>query len=345
MKKKIFLNGCYGACNLGDDIMMNITINDIVNIIPDNEFEIYVKNKGNKQCLILNNPCIRNLFSINKITELKLIANSDFYIWGGGTFLYEGKDNRIKSLLSIFLHIFIAKVFKTKIILYGIGFGPFQTFLGKIIGNISIKLSDFITVRDIESFSQIKQMNFNSYLTNDLVYRLNTANVNLLELNRLKKHIIINTVYHQSIEELETFSNIIIDKLKELEIKYQNVHFHLVSAWESESATDLRTNKIVLDNLNKHFNFEYTVYKNKSTNELLEIINSIDIVFAQRLHILLISILLNKKIYTYQYHSKIKKFLDDIHYKDGIYDLNAIIRKIEESELNFIYLKKFLEDK
>ncbi len=342
--KKIFLNGCFGACNLGDDLMMNITINDIKKIINSERFKIYVKNKGNKRCLNLKDEFVCNLFGVSKIEELKLIARSDYYIWGGGTFLYEGRDNGVKSLLSIWLHIFIAKMFRTKVILYGIGFGPFRTFLGKFIGCSCIKLSNNITVRDNLSFNQIEKINSNVYLTNDLVYRQDMTNVDLIDFNDDKRHIIINTVYHQDIESLEKFSALIINKLKKLQIDYSDVYFHLVSAWESELDTDLVSNKIVLSNLSKYYKFNYSIHENQCANEMISLINSMDIVFAQRLHVLLISSLLNKKIYTFQYHSKIGKFLNSINYEDGEYDINMVKERIKESEMNFIYLKKIIEN-
>lgn len=340
--KKIFLNGCYGACNLGDDIMMQITTDDIQKIFKNKDFIIYIKNKGNKNCLIQNNPCIKNIFKSNKLDELKLIKESDFYIWGGGTFLYESTDNGIKSLLSILLHILVARFYKTQIILYGIGFGPFKSFIGKKVAQTIIKLSNLITVRDDESFLEIDKINKKSFLTNDLVYRLDNIKSKEDKFDKNKKHIILNTVYHISIGEIHKFANLILDRLNELEIDFKSIHIHLVPAWESQASSDCTTNKILLDILLKKYNFQYTVYENESTEELLHILNSVEIVFAQRLHILLIAVLMNKTIYTYEYHSKINKFLTDIDYSNGIYDNSIIKEKIKKSQTNFEYLKKFM---
>lgn len=340
--KRIFLNGCYGACNLGDDIMMQIVVDDIQKILNNKDFVIYIKNKGQKKCLIQNNPSIENISKSNKLDELKLIKKADFYIWGGGTFLYESTDNGIKSLLSILLHILVAKFYKTQIILYGIGFGPFKSFFGKKVAQAIIKLSDFITVRDQESFLEIAKINKKSFLTNDLVYRLDNSKFKAYDLNKNKKHILLNTVYHISSNEVDKFANLILNKLNELEIDFKSIHLHLIPAWESQKSSDSITNKILLDILLKKYDFQYTIYENKSSEELLHILNSVEIVFAQRLHILLIAALMNKRIYTHEYHSKVNKFLIDIGYNDGIYDSSVLEENIKKSHANFEFLKNFM---
>jgi len=342
---KVFLNGCYGACNLGDDIMLKITINDLEKI-TNKRLHINVKNKGNKQCLI-SQSYISNLFNINKLKEFAIIAKSDLYIWGGGTFLYESKDNGIKSLLSILVHVLIAKLFNVKVIFYGIGYGELRTFVGKNIASVIVKLSDFVTVRDKESYLDIKSIKNNIYLTNDLVYRLDIDSIRDIDVNKKKNlNIILNTVYYQTPKEIDKFAGLIEEKIKLLKIDIEIVNFHLIPAWHNEKTSDTDTNKKLIDSLmNKWGEVNYTIHENKNVDEILLLISESDIVFAQRLHILLISVLLEKQIFTLSYHTKIDKFLNDINYNQyGFYDKFIINKNKELANKNFILLQKFLDN-
>ena len=62
--------------------------------------------------------------------------------------------------LRILLFILLAKIMGKSIYLIGIGFGPFTSSMGKIIGKSILKCVDFINVRDSFSYELIIKWKF-----------------------------------------------------------------------------------------------------------------------------------------------------------------------------------------
>ena len=335
----IFLNGCYGACNLGDDIMMDIVIRDIKKIF-DTNVVFNIRSKGNSTCHI-DDPNIHYIHQ-NRYEEVLAIKKSNYYIWGGGTFLYENKDNGFKSIFSIFLHLLLARLFRSKIIFYSIGYGPFLTKKTAFLAKLMIRMSDFITARDEISYHELFKINPNTIYTEDLVYRLNVTK-NITKKSSDIIDIVINSVYYSSTLELEQFSNFIIQTIEKIKKTNSKIMLHFIAAWDSNDNSDTKSNLKLLNLLQDKMPFDYKIYSQIDKTAIISLIQNSKIVIAHRLHILLIATLFDKEIYTLAYHSKVTKFLAQINYHNGKYEKNLINMAIDKSNQNFTSLKTYLK--
>lgn len=173
-----YIRGAYGPGNLGDDVLM-LTM-------------IKILKKRNKKTIV----------SVNNIKSAKkMIDNIDFvdfdtlidskitFLGGGGQFFSFPQKNKFKKIFTIlkngkksnnFMKKSIFKLFKIPKFSYehlvgiGLGIGPFENDENNIIHNHTKKTlskSIFLSVRDSESLSILKEMNINqSRMDTDLSF-------------------------------------------------------------------------------------------------------------------------------------------------------------------------------
>lgn len=173
-----YIRGAYGPGNLGDDVLM-LTM-------------IKILEKKNKKIIV----------SVNNIqTAKKMISNVDFvdfdtlidskitFLGGGGQFFSFPQKNKFQKIFTIiknakksnnFIKKIIFKIFKIPKFSYehlvgiGLGIGPFENDENNIIYNHTkrtLNKSIFLSVRDNESLSLLKEMNINqSRMDTDLSF-------------------------------------------------------------------------------------------------------------------------------------------------------------------------------
>lgn len=157
MREKIFIIGYYGWNNTGDDAMLYSLLQNLNEYYDDVEFSILSRSS-------LITPPLKNeariISSDRPVMAFWEIINSSIFILGGGTHLYDygKKKNRILRLSQMLVLVTIAKIFRKKIYLLGIGVESPTTTWGKhLIKNIC-KLADKITLRDSFSYSVLNEM-------------------------------------------------------------------------------------------------------------------------------------------------------------------------------------------
>lgn len=167
MSKKIVISGWYGFGNIGDEAILQAMIDTFEKEYPNCKITVLSYKPEYTQRVqqvdaVYQIPIhgwktwIKNIVLLRWITTLKAIKECDIFIMGGGGFLSDWQPEVPKGWLK---QMKIAKFFGKKTMLYGIGAGPFLTEKGKKETKYYIdNFVDEITVRDKESFRQLKEI-------------------------------------------------------------------------------------------------------------------------------------------------------------------------------------------
>lgn len=165
---KIFIIGYYGLGNIGDEAILGGIISGVQKYIPDSEFTVLTHNPTETSKLHgisslkhsfkeKKSVMIRNIFTKNELAEIRHhILMSDVVILGGGSLL---QDLHIYYLPFFYSFLQFAHRHKKITMIYGIGAGPIDTKIGKILSYNVLNNVDLVTVRDSLSYNVLKACN------------------------------------------------------------------------------------------------------------------------------------------------------------------------------------------
>lgn len=149
MAKRILISGYLGFNNFGDEALLHILINNL----------LQVGFRRQDLTVITNNPDkTRNDYKVNSINRwnqfeiINALLNNEGIIFIGG--LFQDKTSFI-GLLYYFFQLYLAKIFNKEIVFYGAGIGPFQRSISLNLFNYGISNARSITVRDRTSANLI----------------------------------------------------------------------------------------------------------------------------------------------------------------------------------------------
>lgn len=203
---KIFLYGYYGFGNLGDDLLLNSSIEGILNIFPNSTFtirnykECNIRNKYREIVKFSNCDQIfenKNKFKISRIAEYikfihKNMKGHDILVFGGGTTWHQNPTPL--SLLIVLLVMICARLRNIKILALGLGVGPSKGAVGNILLKIMTSMCEKIHVRDEQSFHILRPFSASVTQTADLVYSSSLARRLLERCNYTRQKIIAITL-------------------------------------------------------------------------------------------------------------------------------------------------------
>ena len=347
---KIFLNGYYGAGNLGDDLMERLILDHLLN-----------RRKDVTECIVNYVSPPKSLHSGIRVHRkhsgrlgqlfqyVSDVRECDAYIWGGGTFLYSGPDNGWFNLFLIFLHIFIARLLGLKVLLIGIGYGPLNGIASRLLANSIVRMSNLITARDSKSFEEMKGLNPRTFITDDLVFALP------VQIEEKKDDspfsVAISLVYYHTYD-----FGLLLDVLGRLTSAYPAVSIHFVPFLENRNISDLAVHEALAGMTRERFPHMSThIHAGVNPDSKVQIIANSDLVMASRLHALVLATLHRKRIYPIIYHEKVEKFMRRIDFSgEYINSANSVQSlgvpssytavNIEGAWHNFVCLDKVLAE-
>jgi polysaccharide pyruvyl transferase CsaB len=150
----IFINGWYGQLNAGDDAILDVFVEQ-----TQARFDAHITVLSELPENIPRTSRVRPLFHpalFGRETPSALVKGrfwrhlnelrkADLFVLGGGGILRDNTNWR--NLLRLLDEIWYAKLLGKKVMLYGIGVGPFKTRLGRKLIGASVRMCDLITVR------------------------------------------------------------------------------------------------------------------------------------------------------------------------------------------------------
>ena len=318
--KKIifFVKGYYGYNNIGDEILLRAILENLKKYFPTSKVKFVYKNK--EQAKKLNIPVVENY--------KQDIKNSDVILFGGGTQFSDIDGTQAKNLFHNLKLIFYSKILGKKIICLGVGVGPINNVLSKIIISLSLMLTDLILVRDQNSFSVLKKMKLSqkTIITYDLA-------LSYIKLKNMRTKAKIKKIGVNLIDlDGDSFLNGIIDNLNNL-MEDRNLNFYLFSAEKSQE------NYLYLIKEKLNENIEIINYQ-ENIESYLEMIKDFDIIISTKLHPLIFSLAFSIPCIAISYQGKVSSIMKDAGLTNFIIEPKEIINNktaIKEKFLELFY--------
>jgi len=344
-KKKILVFGYYGRYNFGDDLLaisiakhLRLENEDITILVGNDSFKKKLTKLGIKTEK-------RNLFSL-----FVNILKCNNFILGGGTYFHgsykPGFPNYIYTL-RIFLFsllLCLLRLFKKKVKLLGVGYGPFNSFFIRIAAYFSLVAANSILVRDKKSYLEIKKLNKKflnkTYIGRDLL-ELESKKLKNISKNNKKQNIIglsiinMDNFLKSEKDVYKELTNALIKKLKSNQKLSLNV-FALWSTPNKNKENDIEISKKIILSIKSEVSNKVRLYiYNNNPEYILKQIARCKVFISTRLHSFLSAYYLNTNCGLITYNIKCLNVANTLKFnKELIISPKELMKK--KNSLKFI---------
>jgi polysaccharide pyruvyl transferase CsaB len=329
MNKKIVISGWYGEKNLGDEIILESMVASLKREIPNIDITVlsfdplYTQKTQNVKAVkhfpytfksLLGRFVKGNPMSI--IQTYQSVKNADLILIGGGGFLSDWNPKAIKPwLLQIY---FYKQILKKKVMLYGIGAGPFIHDKYKNKVKKALELVDIVTIRDIESYKQLEKCGITKQIVTadpvvDFVFK-DDKDQTIKKNKKVRVGLSIAPLFMNRLWENH-------------EIKYNNylnAFVKLINKINKEHKNELEIIFIPMqDNYDIKFNQEIIskvefkdniiLQEGLSNKEKIRELKRLDLLIGMRLHSIIISSIFGVPPLGVIYHHKVHQYLQNIN--------------------------------
>ncbi len=316
MTKKICISGYYGFDNFGDEIILQILIENLHKFKCKPLITVFSSNPQKTSDLYSVN-CVNSFNLNNVINELK---TCDILISGGGSLLQDVTSCR--SLVYYLGIIFLAVLFRKKVVIFAQGIGPIKNRFLAFLTFCLLKKAAFITVRDEKSFNLLKNNGVAADICADPVWNL--------DIPKKEKKSEIGV-------QLRTWADLTDKVLYSLAENISKFYSHKkINIYSLQNSLDLEV-CIKFNNFLHKINpdIKTEVKENISNKVIIDEISSLEAFIAMRYHACLIAIKAGVKLLPLSYDIKV----EDIA---GKFNLDFLeINKPEEFERK---IEKFSSD-
>jgi len=332
----ILIAGYYGLGNIGDELILSGIINAISTYTDDVKFSVITNNPAESKHLHNVMPVPQSLkkgaitFIKNQITQrefvnvYKNISECDILILGGGELLQDLKFYYLPTWLSL---LYLAQKKNKKTVVYGIGAGPVDTFLGKKLCRKILGKADLVTVRDSKSEIALENCGVpNVIKTADPAFAISPPKVNLHENEKT-----IGVTLHRFIYNDDMYRKTNGEKIN-------LSHRRKKMAYMLESIAEIHGKKLMFLPTVKSDVYGYTEIKkfmhdtekalvidyDSNINRFFSLLAKSEILIGMRLHSLIMASMLGIPIVPISYSGKVKSFLELINLNDLYIDIEDI---------------------
>jgi polysaccharide pyruvyl transferase CsaB len=144
---RYLLGGYYGMRNVGDDILLYVTLAEVARLDPAATFTILSRLTE----VVPPGVSVRITPGGRRLQSIRELLRHDVWLFGGGGLLQDQSASSLDVLRRLRRAARVAKLMQRKIALVGIGVGPLVTAEGREASGRILQLADFVTVRDEES--------------------------------------------------------------------------------------------------------------------------------------------------------------------------------------------------
>jgi len=294
LKKRVAIVGYFGFRNAGDELILESIINSLRKEIPDIDIEVLSNNPADT----ISYHRVKAVNRWNPFGIIKTIRNSDLVILAGGLF------QDITGFFSIYYYlatIVIGKIFGKPVFLYGSEFTPIRYKFNHFVLNRILKFVNEIAVRSNGSLKFLNNIGIkkNVILSADIVLSYPVVKLRHKE-RKLKK---IGLILKNSPKNINFFVELCESLFSRLEAELFFIPFHL----DKDISFSL--------DIAKQLSFPTQVASWNRANELFYIISGMDFIVSQRLHGLILSILLKIPVLGISSDPKLKFFFDEFGQK------------------------------
>lgn len=301
MTKRAVLSGYFGFKNFGDEAILSCLAEKLqsekisVTVISSNPD--YTKSQYRH---------IRSVYTFDIKNIIGFISKSDTLISGGGSLLQDVTSQ--KSLIYYLFIIFIALIFKKKVIIFAQGIGPINNPIGKFITKTLLKHCSYVSVRDKKSHELLKHWGIDADLVCDPIFSL--------QIPQYEKD---NTVAVQ-LRDFKTLTNDFIERLaQKIAHNFPDNNIEILSFQDSVDLDVCKTFEKNLKMLNSDINV--SVCSELSNNQIIEKIAKSKYLIGMRFHAIIIGLLTDTKTLAINYDTKVERIANE--FSLPILDLKA----------------------
>ena len=279
--------GYYGRNNLGDDLMLKVLYDDKNSYVFLLDVNLYSFIPKNKQLILSKNPLKRFLEKCFYLVKLKLNGCKEL-IFGGGTQF--SSYSTFITQLEVFLFVLIDRILNYKVSAISVGIGKINKDNKLLV--LSIKMFNYISVRDLTSSTKLRKFNINHEISSDLVYKL--------KINKNSKAIpqnILITATGPVLRKNSFYQMKFIEFIKRnVKADFNNIIFCVFQENEDEYLFEIL----------KNYFPSIKIKTPKTSNEIDEIYNNCLEVVGMRYHSLVLADIYNVKFKGVSYDDKVK---------------------------------------
>lgn len=319
---KYLIWGYYGFGNLGDESMLKIIVNNILNQDPDSVIYVRCFHAPEEKRIVpfpieksrINLPIFRQIVYIFRL--FRMLAKIDFFIIGGGTlFLDKGKHNA--SIMFLAIAVFFARLMAKKVYIVGIGIDILTFPMNLVYLKYILKGSKFVSLRDDFSYSVAKYLSQKENITrtSDIIFENSFVAHLTKNCPEEKKYIVISiTDYFRtwySEEKRRLLMKQSVNLIKTLIEKYSDKYTVLLCAFQKDiGEMDYKILKeirdLVINEEKEHSDkveLEYLV----TEEQIQKIFGSSVFTIAMRYHALVLSAIFERPFLGIDIEMKIKE--------------------------------------
>jgi len=163
--KKILVCGYIGYQNFGDEALLYVLINNLLQVGYRREDITVISKEPEKTYLTYN---VKSVDRWNSFELFNAFLNHDHVVFIGG--LFQDKTS-FRSLCYYCLQLIFSGIFQKKIAFYAVGVGPLQRGISSYIFNFAVNSANFISLRDQGSLQYLSHKG-NIVITCDPVWSL-----------------------------------------------------------------------------------------------------------------------------------------------------------------------------
>lgn len=318
----VVLSGYYGFNNSGDEAILSAIIDNLRK--QQNDIKIIVLSKRPADTIKKH-----KVYAVNRINFIKIqsiLKRSRVFINGGGSLIQDITSTHSLVYYTMLMHV--AKKLGLKIMLYANGIGPITKPSNINRAKNALKICDYITLREPESFLELEKLSINTD-------KVSLSSDPTLAINKIDEDSIYAILKSEGIDMSKKYF-----ALSFRQWKYNDVNFiEKVSVAIDNIKTKYNLNplfipmqypndQIISNEIISKCKCECRILKNEyNVEELLGIVSKMDLVISMRLHTLIYAVSVGIPILGIVYDPKIKSFMDYIH-QDKYIDTNNIDVKL-----------------
>jgi polysaccharide pyruvyl transferase CsaB len=331
---KIGIVGNYGHDNNGDEAILQGILQQLCNDLSFSKEDIVIFSNNPENTVARYS--ISSVYLLKKegnfvksviktiLQHIKVVRKLDVLIIGGGGVLMDmfKRDAPLYSTL-----VFIAKAFKCKIIIYGVGAGPINTPLGTSLIKGMAHAASLIAVRDEQS----RDLLIEKGVKKDIKVIPDPA----LTLGDLNQKVITSTIKKVGVTAVPYFSphywpesneaiytNYITSMAKNLDkiVSERNVE---IVFYSTKYPQDVQVTMDIYNKMEQKKSVK-VLDANLHPNELIKLSQELDLVIGTRLHSLILSVAAGTPVIGIGYHKKVESFMRRINQKGSYTSLEDL---------------------
>ncbi|MCB1290040.1 MAG: polysaccharide pyruvyl transferase family protein [Mycobacterium sp.] len=347
-QRKVLFLGTHGQANVGDELLLDTFLSELG---PQNSYAVNSYDPASTAAQLADRFDV-TVFDTgsDRIGLLRNLLRCNVVVFGGGNILKELYHSvgrwKYSTLVMVLAVVLLARLAGKPVLMANVGIGPVDSGPGRLLVRAILKLVWLISVRDEGSFRFARSVGCSPRklrLLPDAVWvrdpeslgdrphpTAHSADRPLRIAVNLNKDV-------DAADEWDQFLNRLVVALADTAAA-RNVEFHALPMQCSfKSGTDLEVLEEVLGRLDAPVH----VHAPATHQDVAEIITGCDLVVSERLHAIILSVILGRPVIALPYDVKVRELAAQLGIEERCFDVSA---DMDSSALTAAILRTALDD-